>query len=163
MLVSGCDEFVTARGVTTGISTQIYRNATHPEGSRSLARFRMEPFPTWWHETGTFSLERSLCMVRDRSLTIVQYVNRGPSELTLRVRPLLAFRGSHRLQRETGDWSTQTEVRGETSWVKPLSYLPRVNPSARIRLCRFVRSIPSARAIEALASNARSASAAVWA
>lgn len=126
MLVSGCDEFVTARGVTTGISTQIYRNATHPEGSRNLARFRMEPYPTWWHETGTFSLERSLCMVRDRSVTIVRYVNRGPAELTLRVRPLLAFRGSHRLQRETGDWSTQTEVRGETSWVKPLPYLPRL-------------------------------------
>ena len=126
MLVSGCDEFVTARGVTTGVSTQIYRNATHPEGSRSLVRFRMEPFPTWRHETGTFSLERSLCMVRDRSVTIVRYVNRGPAELTLRVRPLLAFRGSHRLQHETGDWNAQTEVRGETSWVKPLPYLPRL-------------------------------------
>ncbi len=126
MLVSGCDEFVTARDVTTGISTQVYRNATHPEGSRNLARFRMEPFPTWLHETSLFSLERSLCMVRDRSLTIVRYVNRGSTELTLRVRPLLAFRGSHRLQHEMGDWNAETEVRGETSWVRPVAYLPRL-------------------------------------
>jgi len=126
MLVSGCEEFVTARGVTTGVSTQIYRSATHPEGSRSLVRFRMEPFPTWRHETGTFALERSLCMVRDRSLTVVRYVNRGSNELTLRVRPLLAFRGSHRLQRETHDWNEETQARGETSSVRPLPYLPRL-------------------------------------
>jgi predicted glycogen debranching enzyme len=126
MLVSGCEEFVTARGVTTGVSTQIYRSATHPEGSRSLVRFRMEPFPTWRHETGTFALERSLCMVRDRSLTVVRYVNRGSTELTLRVRPLLAFRSSHRLQRETRDWNAETQARGETSSVRPLPYLPRL-------------------------------------
>jgi glycogen debranching enzyme len=109
-----------------GVSTQIYRNATHPEGARNLVRFRMEPFPTWLHETGTFSLERSLCMVRDRSLTVVRYVNRGSTELTLRVRPLLAFRGSHRLQRESPDWNDETQARGETSSVRPLPYLPRL-------------------------------------
>ena len=32
MLVSGCDEFVTARGRTTGISTQEYHDVFHPEG-----------------------------------------------------------------------------------------------------------------------------------
>ncbi len=126
MLVSGAEEFVTARGVTTGVSTQIYRNATHPEGARSLVRFRMEPFPTWLHETGTFTLERSLCMVRDRSLTVVRYVNRGSTELSLRVRPLLAFRSSHRVQRESRDWNEETEARGETTSVRPLPYLPRL-------------------------------------
>ena len=126
MLVSGCEEYVTARGVSTGVSTQIYRNATHPEGARSLERFRMEPFPTWQHETGTFTLERSLCMVRDRSMTIVRYVNRGGNELSLRVRPLLAFRSSHRVQRESADWNGQVEARGETSSVRPLPYLPRL-------------------------------------
>ncbi|HEY4231102.1 MAG TPA: glycogen debranching enzyme N-terminal domain-containing protein, partial [Thermoanaerobaculia bacterium] len=126
MMVSGCDELVTARGVTTGVSTQIYESATHPEGVRNLVRFRMEPFPTWRHDTGTFSLERSLCMVRDRSLTVVRYVNRGSAELTLRVRPLLAFRSSHRLQHETADWLAETQARGETSSVRPLPYLPRL-------------------------------------
>ena len=115
MLVSGCEEFVTAAGATTGISTQIYKSATNPDGSQNLTRFRLEPFPTWRHETEDFALERSLCMVRDRSVTIVRYVNRGARELTLRVRPLLAFRGSHRLQRENADWDPETEARGEVS------------------------------------------------
>lgn len=126
MLVSGCDEFVTAGGVTTGISTQVYRDATEPEGASTLTRFRLEPFPTWRHETADFCVERSLCLVRDRSVTIVRYVNRGPSEITLKIRPLLAFRGSHRLQRETSNWDPTTEARGEVSWVRPLPYLPRL-------------------------------------
>ncbi len=126
MLVSGCEEFVTARGTTTGISTQVYRDATSPEGSASLRRFGLEPFPTWLHETAEFAVERSLCLVRDRPLTAVRWVNRGSSEIVLRVRPLLAFRGAHRLQKETADWDATTEIRGETSWVKPLPYLPRL-------------------------------------
>jgi predicted glycogen debranching enzyme len=126
MLVAGCEEFVTAGGVATGISTQAYRDATHPDGSKNLAQFRLEPFPTWHHETSAFAIERSLCVVRDRALTIVRYVNRGPGEITLRVRPLLAFRGSHRLQTESADWDATTEVRGEIAWVRPLPYLPRL-------------------------------------
>ncbi len=126
ILVSGCDEFVTARGNTAGISTQTYRDVTSPKGMENLTRFRLEPYPTWRHETGDFSVERSLCVVRDRSATVVRWANRGTSEVTLRVRPLLAFRGAHRLQRETADWNATTEARGETSWVKPLPYLPRL-------------------------------------
>jgi predicted glycogen debranching enzyme len=126
MLVSGCEEFVTAGGVSEGISTQAYRDAVNPDGVRSLDRFRLEPFPTWHHRTAAFSIDRSLCLVRDRSLTIVRYVNRGPTEITLRVRPLLAFRGSHRLQSESADWDTSTEARGEVSSVRPLPYLPRL-------------------------------------
>lgn len=126
MLVSGCDEFVTAGGVKEGISTQAYRDTVHPDGSKSLRQFRLEPFPTWRHQTPRFAIERSLCLVRDRSLAIVRYVNRGSTEIGLSVRPLLAFRGSHRLQAETADWDAATEVRGEVSWVRPLPYLPRL-------------------------------------
>jgi predicted glycogen debranching enzyme len=126
MFVSGCEEFVTVRGVTTGISTQIYGDAVYPDGRQNLSRFRLEPYPTWRHETETFCLERSLCLVHDRSVTIVRYVNRGKTEIRLRSRPLLALRGSHRLQRETADWDTATELRGEVSWVRPLPYLPRL-------------------------------------
>ena len=126
MMVSGGDEFVTAGGVTEGISTQAYRDAVHPDGGRSLSRFRLEPFPTWLHQTPAFSIERSVCLVRERSLAIVRWVNRGASEIGLRVRPLLAFRGSHRLQAETPDWDASTEARGEVSSVRPVAYLPRL-------------------------------------
>jgi len=126
MLVSGCDEFVDVGAESRGISTQAYRDAEHPEGALTLARFRLEPFPTWRHEAPSFVVERSLCLVHERSLAIVRYVNRGASEIRLRVRPLLAFRSSHRLQSENPDWDAAVEVRGEISWVRPVPYLPRL-------------------------------------
>ncbi|HKD18424.1 MAG TPA: amylo-alpha-1,6-glucosidase [Thermoanaerobaculia bacterium] len=126
MFVSGGDEFVDAGGETVGISMQAYRDAEHPAGARTLSRFRLEPFPTWRYEGASFAVERSLCLVRERSLAIVRWVNRGASEIRLRVRPLLAFRGSHRLQTETTDWDPAIEVRGEISWVRPVPYLPRL-------------------------------------
>jgi len=126
VFVAGCDEFVTADGETAGISTQIYRDAIFPRGEENLVQFCLDPFPTWRHETPQFSIERSLCLVRDRSVTIVRYVNRGEREIGLRVRPLLAFRGSHNLQSENAELDTAMELRGEIAWVRPFPYLPKL-------------------------------------
>lgn len=126
IFVAGCEEFVSCGGETTGISTQIYPDAVHPEGDRHLVRFALEPFPSWLYETDRFAIERSLCLVRDRSTTIVRYVNRSQTEVGLTVRPLLAFRSSHELQRESAELDTTTEVRGEVCWVRPIPYLPRL-------------------------------------
>ena len=126
MLVAGCDEFVSCDGETAGISTQIYEKAIYPEGDQTLTHFALEPFPTWRHETDRFSVERLLCLVRERSITIVRYANRGQKEVGLRVRPLLRFRSAHELQSEDEQLDTAVEVRGELAWVRPVAYLPRL-------------------------------------
>jgi predicted glycogen debranching enzyme len=126
MLVSGCEEFLVAGGKETGISTQVYEKAVFPEGDSHLARFALEPFPTWTYQADGWEIERSLCLVRDRSITIVRYVNRGSSEVGLRVRPLLRFRGAGELLRETAEMDATTEIRGEVSWVRLVPYLPRL-------------------------------------
>ncbi len=126
MFVAGCEEFVSCAGETTGISTQIYGRAIHPEGDQSLTRFALEPFPTWRHETECFAIERTLCLVRERSITIVRYANRGSSAVGLRVRPLLRFRSAHELRSEGEELDTAVEVRGEVAWVRPVPYLPRL-------------------------------------
>jgi predicted glycogen debranching enzyme len=126
MLVAGAEEFVRRDGRETGISTQIYENAVYPEGDTHLARFALSPFPVWTYQAEDWELERSLCLARDRSVTIVRYVNRGSTEIGLRVRPLLRFRASGELQRETAEIDPSVEVRGEVSWVRPVPYLPRL-------------------------------------
>jgi predicted glycogen debranching enzyme len=118
MLVSGCEEFVREAGSTTAISTQVYRNAVYPEGKATLARFGLEPFPTWLHETDRFRVLRSLCLPRGRSMTVASWTNRGSDRIELRVRPLLAFRGIHELQRENG-FSAKVEVTGDRAVVRP--------------------------------------------
>jgi predicted glycogen debranching enzyme len=126
MLVAGAEEFVLRDGQETGISTQIYEKAVFPEGDTHLARFALSPFPVWTYQANDWELERSLCLARDRSVTIVRYVNRGSTEIGLRVRPLLRFRASGELQRETAELDASVEVRGEVSWVRPVPFLPRL-------------------------------------
>jgi len=126
MLVAGAEEFVLRDGQETGISTQIYEKAVFPEGDTHLARFALSPFPVWTYQANDWELERSLCLARDRSVTIVRYVNRGSTEIGLRVRPLLRFRASGELQRETAELDSSVEVRGEVSWVRPVPFLPRL-------------------------------------
>ncbi len=126
MLVAGCEEFVIVEGRETGISTQIYEDRVFPEGDRHLVSFALAPYPRWTYETPDFSVERSLCLVRDRSVTIVRYANLGSRPIRLRVRPLLRFASVHELQREAVDFETTVELRGEVSWVRPVAYLPRL-------------------------------------
>ncbi|HZI65683.1 MAG TPA: amylo-alpha-1,6-glucosidase [Thermoanaerobaculia bacterium] len=123
LLVAGCDEFVVAGGERTGISTQLYRDAVYPDGRASLASFRLEPFPTWLHRTGRFSVERSLCLPRGRSLALVRWANRGTRPVELTVRPLLAYRSLHELQREGGFFAV-TEVSGDAALIRPPTGLP---------------------------------------
>lgn len=126
VFVAGCEEFVSAGGSETGISTQIYRHGRNPEGDRYLVRFALEPFPVWRYETRLFQIERSICLVRERSVTIVHYRNTGTTEFSLSVRPLLRCRSSRELRSETDEIDTAVDQRGEQSWVRPAAYLPRL-------------------------------------
>ncbi|HMA19141.1 MAG TPA: amylo-alpha-1,6-glucosidase, partial [Thermoanaerobaculia bacterium] len=102
---------------STGISTQIYRDAVYPDGRTSLVRFSLEPFPTWLHRTEEFAIERSICLLRGRSATVVRWINRGARTVELRVRPLLAFRDVHSIQRE-GGVATTTEMETDTARIR---------------------------------------------
>lgn len=126
MFVAGCEEFVSVGTDSMGISTQLYQDTVYPEGDASLVLFALDPFPRWLHQTEKFSIERSLCMIRDRSITVVRYANRGATEIGLTVRPLLRLASVHDLRHESNEFEAQTEVRGEVSWVKPVAYLPRL-------------------------------------
>jgi predicted glycogen debranching enzyme len=126
MLVSGCEEFVFQGDRESGLSTQIYENAIYPEGDANLARFALEPFPTWVYQAEGWEISRTLCLVRDRSVAIVRYSNEGATEVGLRLRPLLRFRGAGELLHETADQDPTTEIRGEVTWVRPVPYLPRL-------------------------------------
>jgi len=82
VLVAGCEELVWCQGETTRLSHG-------PSRDDSLVQFSLDPFPTWRHETSRFTLERSLCLVRERSVAVARYVNLGKRTVGLLVRPLM--------------------------------------------------------------------------
>ena len=140
MFVAGCEEYVSAGQAPVGISTQIYEDTVHPEGDATLALFALDPFPRWLHQTADFSVERSVCLIRERSITVARYANRGTRDIGLTVRPLLRLMNVHELRHETDEFDIHTEVRGEVSWVKPIAYLPRL----------YLRGVGAKTAVESL-------------
>jgi glycogen debranching enzyme len=121
-LVAGCEEFVWCDGAMTGISRGQREPGPDQPGGGCLSRFALDPFPTWRYETEKISIERSLCLVRGRSIAIARYANRGRRTFGLRTRPLLRAAGP------AGERAgvPAVEVRGEAIWIADLPNLPRL-------------------------------------
>ncbi len=118
-IVTGCDEFVWCDGETVMISRRMPADAEDAEDECRLVRFALEPFPTWWYRTERFFVERSLCLVRGRSIAVARYVNRGACSVGLRARPLL--RSGARPSEAKGPWrDPNVEIRGEGAWIRSL-------------------------------------------
>ena len=78
MLVAGCEEIVTARAKRRYFLTDL-RGPVFPKGNRT-SRASPRAVPDLDLSDDRFTVERCLALVRDRSVTIVRYVNRGAGE-----------------------------------------------------------------------------------
>jgi glycogen debranching enzyme len=122
-LVAGCREYVWCGGETIALLGESDSPA-EPDAA-PLARFSLEPFPTWRYETETFSIERTLCLVRGRPIAIVRYSNRGRQSVGLCANPLLRA-DPPPAGPEVAGRSVGVVVRGEAVWLSPASGLPRL-------------------------------------
>ena len=105
VLVAGCEEHFWSGGEALRLDT------TDLSEDPTLARFSLGPFPTWRHDQGALRLERSLCLVRDRPITIVRYANCGVNALGLRLAPLLCLPSG--AGRDPGSLSAAADAVGE--------------------------------------------------
>ncbi len=117
-LVAGCEEFVWCGGDEMAISRPM-RADEAPRDESPLVRFALDPFPTWWYRTGSFFLERSLCLVRGRSIAIARYANRASRSIGIRVCPLLRAGARPSEAREAGE-DPNIEILGEHAWIRSL-------------------------------------------
>jgi predicted glycogen debranching enzyme len=102
-----------------------------------LASFDQDPLPRWTYEVAGGALEVTLGLVRGQNAVVLRYAWRGPHPILLTLRPLLAVRHMHQLQRENGGMSQRVELRVSASGsgdgppvsevrVQPSRALPRV-------------------------------------
>ena len=103
MLLSKLEETLIINGEATELGTNQYPNNTHPRGFRHLVNFRLDPFPVFTFRVGEVELEKTVFMLRWENTTVVRYRLNAPPDTTAKLvlRPLVAFRDYHALQRET--------------------------------------------------------------
>jgi glycogen debranching enzyme len=100
VLLARFEEALTLRGQRFELSTNEYPGALYPRGFDWLSAFGLDPLPTSVYELPEARLTRTLARVRGRPGLALVYTFDGPGAAELELRPLLAFREIHALQRE---------------------------------------------------------------
>ncbi len=114
------------------LSANRYPGTVHPQGFQYLNEFRLDPFPTFVYEVEGLRLEKTVFMVHGENATVIEYkLRRGgassPSDITLELRPLIAFRDYHSTTHANGSLSANVEAAEGRATVKPYDGLPALH------------------------------------
>jgi glycogen debranching enzyme len=104
VLLSRVEELAIVDSRSFALAACQYPGIVTPRGFELLEEFRPEPCATWVYNVGGTWLEKQVYLVEGKQAVVVRY--RADRALTLRVRPFLADRDYHSLQR-AGNWTSQ--------------------------------------------------------
>ncbi len=133
VLLSKLEETLFFDGQPFDLSANRYPGTVHPQGFRYLKQFRLDPFPTFIYEVEGVEIEKTVFMVHGENSTVVQYElkkNNHPERLknlSLEVRPLIAFRDYHSTTHENGAINHTVEERSGLATVTPYQGLPSLH------------------------------------
>ncbi|HKR61236.1 MAG TPA: amylo-alpha-1,6-glucosidase [Pyrinomonadaceae bacterium] len=117
VMLSKLEETLVIDGSRHDLSTNQYPGAVHPQGYQMQTGFRLDPFPVFTYNVSGVEVEKSVFMVAGENTTVIQYDFRLASEavavgkdLTLEIRPLIAFRDYHSTTHENNALNSNVEV-----------------------------------------------------
>ena len=126
VLLSKLEETLVIEGRRYELSSNQYPGVVHPRGFEYQTNFRLDPFPIFTYEIDDLRLTKTVFMVQGENTTVVQYELDGHkrSNITLEVRPLIAFRDYHGTTHENGALNPQLETEPGQMSLKPYADLP---------------------------------------
>jgi len=113
VLLSKLEETLVLDGQRYDLSTNIYQpGVIHPNGHQLQVNFRLDPFPVFTYQAGEVRIEKAVFMVHGENTTVVRYriQSVNAQEAFLEIRPLVAFRDYHSLQREASNMFLKAEL-----------------------------------------------------
>lgn len=128
VLVNHLEDWIDIEGQSYPLSTNLYPNATHPEGYKQCTGFTTVPWPTWTYDCQGVRVQREIFCPRDRDLVVIRWTLAGKTRkaITLRVRPMVSGRDYHATHHVNNSLATAATVAdGPVSW-HPYSWLPSV-------------------------------------
>ena len=130
VLLSKFEETITVDDTAYELSCNQYPGTVYPEGYKYLTGFRLEPFPIWTYSVGGVEIERKVFMAYGENTTVVTWhvtkKPRGKKQISLGIKPLLAFRDHHHLRHEDAAFDGgYIEEKGSIE-IEPYSEMPRL-------------------------------------
>jgi predicted glycogen debranching enzyme len=142
VMLSKFEETLSIDGNVYELSANQYPNSIYPQGFKYLKSFRLDPFPIWLFEIEGIQIEKKIFMVHGENTTVCQWsvvteseswleipnVNEQNTEndrqVTLEIKPLLAFRDYHHLRQNTDDFNTGFQAAENIVSVTPVADFP---------------------------------------
>ena len=117
LLVSNVEFSVESNGQETKLSTNMYPGAVFPDGYLNLESFELDTCATWTYRVDGFTITKRLHVVEGTNQVRLEFSTSSATPVTLRVRPLLAFRDHHgEFSRQDG-FPTAVETQGSRTEV----------------------------------------------
>ena len=106
------------------LSTCQYPGTVSPSGYQLLSGFDCDPFPHWRFRVPGAEIEKELFLVDGQNSVIVRY--RANAAVTLRLRPMLAFRDYHCLGQANSQFRQEVSLLADGIALTPYNDMPRL-------------------------------------
>lgn len=127
VLLSTLEESVRGGGKEFFLSTRQHPKALYPDGHEYLESFRLDQWPEFTYRVGDAHLRREMFLQRGKSRLVLRYSLKSRSELpplTLRLKPLLAYRHFHALTHANPQLRASVETVPHGFKIEPYDGLP---------------------------------------
>jgi predicted glycogen debranching enzyme len=125
--LSSYQETVKLEGREYELGCNRYQTAVHPQGYRHLEYVQHTPYPIFGYKVGDALIRKHIFMPHGKNATVVSYDS--DRDISLEVRPLIAFRDYHHTTRQNGAISSSPEIGPETLHYTPYDGEPTLHIS----------------------------------
>ena len=129
VIVSKVEETIVIKGDKYSLSSNQYKGEVYPNGHKYLQEFRLAPFPKFIYQIGEYRIEKTVFMLHGKNTTVIKYlILPDNGDVELYVRPLLAYRNYHDLQKGDQDMihsikCSKNTVKINPNWTVPPLYI----------------------------------------
>lgn len=118
MLLSSVDESIEVNGKQFNLGIHCYGDIYEPRGHKYIVDFMADPIPVVVYRVGEMEFVKSIMLVPDKDQVMIRYeLRRSPAEISLSLKPFLAFRSIHSLTRQNPEAMTGSrEIRNGQSY-----------------------------------------------
>lgn len=107
LLLSALDESLFVGGKQFNLGIHCYGDIYEPRGHKYVIDFTADPVPSITFKVGDIVIRKSLLLVPDRDQVLIRYdLLEAPEEVTVQLKPFLAFRNIHDLTHQNPDADT---------------------------------------------------------
>ncbi|MBX7143519.1 MAG: amylo-alpha-1,6-glucosidase [Oligoflexia bacterium] len=127
VLISKLDETLIRRKERIELSSNFYRDSTHPQGFKFLCDFSCNPAPSFLFEALGIRLRKTILCLHHEQTTLIRYqVEIAPPGSQIEFRPLFSGRGFHSLQRAYTPYQSNPSIDNEKFKVQLCDGQPHV-------------------------------------